>query len=180
MKKKIIVFAGSNSKQSINQNFVRSISSLYSGIEVINLRDYQAPIYGVDVEQESGVPDSMIHLNNKLREADGFIVSTPEHNGSIPAVFKNTIDWLSIIESKIFNDKPVVFLSASTGERGGASALEHLVAIMSRRGADVVGYYSQGNFQEHFDYGELSEELRKALNPIIKKRLTRFCPRWGF
>lgn len=169
MKKKIIVFAGSNSKQSINQKLVRSISNLYGGIEIINLRDYQAPLYGVDIEQESGAPESMIYLNEKLKEADGFIVSTPEHNGSIPAVFKNTIDWLSRIEPKIFNDKPTVFLSTSTGDRGGASALEHIVAIMSRRGADVIGHYSQGNFQEHYDYGELSEELRKALSPIIKK-----------
>ncbi|MEJ6777183.1 MAG: NAD(P)H-dependent oxidoreductase [Crocinitomicaceae bacterium] len=169
MKKKIIVFAGSNSKESINQKLVCSISNLHEGIEVINLRDYQAPVYGVDMEQEVGFPELMTSLNKKLKEADGFIVSIPEHNGSMPAVFKNTIDWLSRIEPKVFNDKPTVFLSTSTGERGGASALEHVVAIMSRRGANVIGCHSQGNFQDHYSNGELSGELRSFLSPIIKK-----------
>lgn len=166
--KKIIAFSGSNSKHSINQKLIRSIAMLHEGIEVINLRDYQAPVYGIDIEEESGFPESMIALNKKFNEADGFIVSTPEHNGSMPAVLKNTIDWLSRIEPKVFKEKPTVFLSTSPGPRGGASALGHIVDIMPYRGANVIGSFSQGNFQEHYNDGELSEELRSGLKPIIK------------
>lgn len=166
--KKIIAFSGSNSKQSINQKLVRSIAAMHDGIEVLNLRDYQAPMYGIDIEQESGFPESMLALHKKFKEADGFIVSTPEHNGSMPAALKNTIDWLSRIEPKVFNEKPTVFLSTSPGPRGGASALGHLVDIMPYRGANVIGSYSQGSFQDHYNDGALSEELRSGLKPIIK------------
>jgi chromate reductase, NAD(P)H dehydrogenase (quinone) len=165
--KKIIAFSGSNSKHSINQKLIRSIASLHEGIEVLNLRDYQAPVYGIDIENEDGFPESMIALNKKFKDADGFIVSTPEHNGSMPAVLKNTIDWLSRIEPKVFNDKPTLFLSTSPGPRGGASALSHITAIMPFRGAQVIGSHSQGNFEDHYNDGELSEELKNRLKPLM-------------
>lgn len=167
--KKIIAFSGSNSKASINQQLVEAIANKHTNIETISLRDYEAPIYGIDLEMESGIPETMKSLKDLLKTADGFIVSSPEHNGSMPAVLKNTIDWLSRIDQKVFDDKPIVFLSTSPGPRGGASALEHLVAVMPYRGANIVGSHSQGSFQDHYNNGELSEELLSALKPIISK-----------
>ena len=52
----------------------------------------------------------MVSLQSKLAVADGYIIPTPEHNGFMPAVLKNTIAWLSRVGNKIYNDKPVVFL----------------------------------------------------------------------
>ena len=167
--KKIIAFSGSNSKTSINQQLVEAIAIKHESIETLNLRDFEAPLYGIDLENESGIPASMIALKEKMKEADGFLVSSPEHNGSMPAVLKNTIDWLSRIEPKVFDDKPTVFLSTSPGPRGGVSALEHLVAIMPYRGANIVGSYSIGSFNDHYNNGELSEEIINNLKPIIEK-----------
>ena len=114
----------------------------------------------------------MLALEEKMNEADGFIVSSPEHNGSMPAVLKNTIDWLSRIEQKVFNDKPTVFMSTSPGPRGGASALGHLVDVMPYRGANVVGHYSLGSFGEHYSEGVLDEstssEIKEVLDILVK------------
>ena len=68
---------------------------------------------GIDLELESGIPANMVALKETLKQADGFIVATPEHNGSMSAVLKNTIDWLSRIEQKVFDDKPTIFMSTS-------------------------------------------------------------------
>ena len=169
--KKVLAFSGSNSKASLNQRLVTLSSELINdenlNIEVISLRDYEAPIYGIDKEMDEGFPHSMKELKRKFDEVDGFLVSTPEHNGSMPAVLKNTIDWLSRMGGKVFQDKPTVFLSTSPGPRGGRSALEHLVAIMPYRGAKIVGHYSLGSFEENVVDGKLKESIEQELNEVL-------------
>ena len=51
---KIIAFAGSNSSKSINKKLVTYASSLFENaeVEILDLRDYQAPVFSVDVEKE--------------------------------------------------------------------------------------------------------------------------------
>lgn len=166
---KIIAFSGSNSKNSINQKLIHVAAKMveFHEVEVLDLRDYDAPLFGVDLEAEKGIPDSMMALREKMREADGFIISTPEHNGSMPSLLKNTIDWLSRINEKVFEDKPTVFLSTSPGPRGGASALGHLVVIMPYRGAHVVGQYSLGSFNEKYINGTLNESSSSEIKKVI-------------
>ena len=173
--KKIIAFAGSNSSTSINHQLIQAVSTYVdeAEVEIISLRDYEAPIFGVDLEKESGYPDTVKALFDKFSEADGFIVSTPEHNGFIPAIFKNTIDWLSRMGRKVFNKKPVVFLSTSPGGRGGASALGQLLAIMPHQGAEVIGGHSVPSFNEKFEAGDLvegddKEAIKKLITQLMK------------
>ncbi len=175
--KKVIAFSGSNSSKSINQKLVKIAAEQVTQFEaeVIDLRNYESPLYGVDLEREEGIPQSIIKLKEKLREADGYIISTPEHNGSMPAFFKNTIDWLSRHEKKVFDDKPVLFLSTSPGARGARSALEHLTNIMPYRGATVVGSYSLGSFNDKFVDGQLEStslsELKSKVQELEKSIL---------
>ena len=171
--KKIIAFAGSNSKNSINQLLIEGISKLigHHEVEVISLRDYEAPVYGIDHEIENGIPDSMKNLFSVFSTSDAFIVAVPEHNGSMPAVLKNTIDWLSRVESgvKVFREKPVVFVSTSPGPRGAQSALSHVVEIMPYRGAVVVGSLSFGSFNTHFADGKMIDESQELILPLLKE-----------
>ena len=171
--KKIIAFAGSNSKNSINQRLIEAISKLIGQheVEVINLANYAAPVYGIDHEIEYGVPDSIKDLFSVFNTSDAFIVAIPEHNGSMPAVLKNTIDWLSRVESgvKVFREKPVVFVSTSPGPRGAQSALSHVVEIMPYRGAHVVGSLSFGSFDSHFVDGVMTAESELLIRPILDK-----------
>lgn len=157
--KKIIAFSGSNSANSINQQLITSVAEMVTKaqVEILSLRDFEAPIFGVDLEKEIGSPDTMKALFEKMSSADGFIVSTPEHNGFMPAVLKNTHDWLSRMGRKVYNDKPVVFLSCSPGGRGGASALGQMLDIMPHQGAKVIGGHSVGMFFDKFNEGALVE-----------------------
>lgn len=171
--KKILAFSGSNSKNSINQQLIVLSTSLIGAdhleVEVINLRDYEAPIYGIDKEIEDGFPESMKKLKAKFDATDGFMISTPEHNGSMPAVLKNTIDWISRMGGKVFQDKPTVFFSTSPGARGAATALDHLVTIMPYCGAKIVGHYSLGEFGAHVKEGALNPEKEQEIKVIVDR-----------
>lgn len=170
--KKIIAFSGSNSNNSINQSLIKATAQLVSNaeVEILNLMDYPAVIFSVAEETNNGFPQTMVDLKDKLSEADGFIISTPEHNGSLPAFFKNAIDWLSRQSRAVLNNKPTVFLSTSPGGRGGKSALEHLVNIMPHQGAKVVGSRPLGNFNEKVINNQLIEgEDKNAILKLVKE-----------
>jgi chromate reductase len=55
---KVLAFAASNSRSSINKALVTYASSLleHAEIEVIDLNDYEMPIYSSDRENDSGIP----------------------------------------------------------------------------------------------------------------------------
>lgn len=167
--KRILAFAGSNSKNSINQKLVEEAVKHFSELEVIliSLRDYEAPIYGIDYEHEIGFPTKMVELHELFQEVDGFLVGLPEHNGSMPAVLKNTLDWVSRQGGKIFQNKPVVFIGTSPGKRGAASAMKHMLEIVPHRGAEVVGHYSLPNFNEHFKDGVFDENVVNDLKELM-------------
>lgn len=168
--KKILAFAGSNSSKSINHQLLEALGKeVQVDFELISLRDYEAPLYGVDLKNEQGVPESMKLLHEKMKSSDAIIVSAAEHNGSMTAVLKNTFDWLSMLEKKFFLNKPTVFLSTSPGPRGGASALKHLVEIMPFRGAEIIGHMTIPSFSESVNNGELVPEVNEQIIPLIRK-----------
>lgn len=168
--KRILAFAGSNSSTSINHQLLSVISKEFElDFELISLRDYEAPLFGVDLKNEQGVPSSMEALMEKMKSADGLIVSAAEHNGSMASVLKNTFDWLSMLEQKFFLHKPTVFISTSPGPRGAASSLKHLVEIMPYRGADIVGSLSVPSFYDTVKEGEIQlPEIKEQLVALIR------------
>ncbi|MCI5059242.1 MAG: NAD(P)H-dependent oxidoreductase [Flavobacteriales bacterium] len=157
---KVIAFSGSNSSKSINQTLVRIVAPLFetSEVEILNIRDFSAPIYGIDEEEQNGFPASMIQFKKKMDSADGYLISVPEHNGSMPAAFKSLLDWLSRMGGKIFQEKPVLFLGTSPGGRGAASVLKHIQDIMPYRGAKIVGIYGVSNFHDKISNDELIDQ----------------------
>ncbi len=170
--KKIIAFAGSNHSKSVNQQLIEIVSAYVktAEVEVLNLRNFEAVMYGLDEEENNGYPESMKRLHKITREADGFIVASPEYNGMIPSVFKNTIDWLSRMGGKVFNEKPVVFLSSSPGPRGGVTALGQLLSTMPYRGAKVVGGHGVGNINEKIEGNELvAGEDKESILKLLKQ-----------
>lgn len=173
--KNIIAFSGSNSSKSINQQLVHIAAKMVDGatVNVVNIRDYEAVVYGQDEEEENGFPVSMVEFYKLIQAADGFIISSPEHNGSMPTALKNTIDWLSRMGGKVFNDKPTLFLSTSPGPRGGASVMEHLLTIMPYQGAKVIGGHSVGSFYDKVKNGSLIEgEDKSKIKALVHQLVT--------
>jgi len=67
-------------------------------------------------------------LNMKIKEADAYLMVTPEYNHGVPAVLKNAID--TVFFSFGFRNKPVAFVGYSRGMTAGARAVEQLTQIM--------------------------------------------------
>ncbi|MBU2973245.1 NADPH-dependent FMN reductase [Zobellia sp. B3R18] len=150
--KKVITMAGSNSQKSINKKLLSYTSGLLENTKIISidLNDYVLPIYGVDYEEENGIPTAVRRLNELMDEADGFMISLAEHNGSYTAVLKNTIDWLSRVNIKIWREKPLLLLATSPGGRGGKTVLESAKAYFPFLGAKVIADFSLPNFYDNF------------------------------
>ena len=175
---KIVAFSGSNHSKSINQQLVQFVAtSLGPVCEVVDLRAYPLPLYSQDLEEAEGFPEKALELKALFQTADGFVLSCPEHNGSMPAVFKNTIDWLSRLEGKIFNEKPMLLMSASPGPNGGQTNRANLEKLLPWWGAQVVATFSLGEFYKKFDEEKgmfMDQEAKVECERVIATVKKRF------
>lgn len=171
MTKKILAFGASSSKTSINKQLAVYAASLFKNttVEVINLIDYEMPIYSIDSDKENGIPQLAHDFFNKIGSADLVIVSFAEHNGAYTSAFKNIFDWISRINGKTFQEKPFLLLATSPGARGGSSVLEIANNRLPYQGASVIGNFSLPNFNDNFDsnVGITNEDLKNDLQKIV-------------
>ncbi|MEO9484874.1 MAG: NAD(P)H-dependent oxidoreductase [Ekhidna sp.] len=162
--KKILAIGGSNSKQSINKQFAVWAANELDGVdvEIIDLNDFEMPIYGIDKENEHGIPPEAHDFKSIVKNSDGVVLSLAEHNGSYSAAFKNITDWVSRIEKGTWAGKPMLLLATSPGGRGGQGVLSTAKAAMPHQGAELSGTFSLPAFGSNFDatVGISSDELR--------------------
>ncbi|MCH2490806.1 MAG: NAD(P)H-dependent oxidoreductase [Flavobacteriales bacterium] len=162
--KKILAFAGSNSSVSINHSLVLSAVAELSNVDVkvIRLTDYDLPMFSEDLEKERGYSVDLKMLMNEIASADALLISVNEHNGTVSAFFKNTIDWLSRLDRNFLKDKKIVLMSTSRGKRGAASALAYAKDILPRFGGEIVESFSVPLYSENF-----SEENNTITNEVL-------------
>lgn len=164
--KNILLFAGSNSAKFINQNLLVAIADLIkkANATVINLRDFPMPMYAAELQHTEGIPVTVTELKKQIDDADALVISVPEHNGSIPAFFKNVLDWLSRAEHnyKVLHNKPVFLLSASPGG-GGATSIIHTESILKRLGATVNGKIVVSNFYQRLHFAEGKMQIKDEI-----------------
>jgi len=165
---KIIAFGASTSKTSINKMLASYAGSLLEGVEleILDLNDYDLPLFSVDKEKELGKPQLALDFLAKIEGADGVIISFAEHNGNFAAAYKNIFDWVSRAKQKVYAGKKVLLLSTSPGPGGAKNVLALAVNSMPYFGAEVVGHFSLPSFNENFDVnaGEIvNHDLKKEL-----------------
>ncbi|CAM4001401.1 NADPH-dependent FMN reductase [Pseudoalteromonas byunsanensis] len=169
---KVLAFAASSSRQSINKQLAMYAASLVEGaqVEVLDLNDFEMPIYSSDRENENGIPTQAQAFYKKIGEADAIIVSFAEHNGSYTAAYKNIFDWTSRISQKVYQDKPMVLLATSPGPGGAQSVLNSANGSAPFFAMDVKGSMSVPSFYDVFDTdkGELADkELKQKLKESV-------------
>ncbi|MDO6759361.1 NAD(P)H-dependent oxidoreductase [Tamlana sp. 2_MG-2023] len=171
--KKVIAFAGSNSKSSINKQLAVYAGSLLEGVEVniLDLNDFELPLFGVDLEAEKGIPEKAHEFLDLIKNSDGIILSLAEHNGAYSTAFKNLFDWMSRIESKTFFGKPMLLMATSPGGRGGKSVLEIARGRFPFHNAQIVEVFSLPFFGDHFSDNKISEA---GFNSDLIKKIETF------
>lgn len=170
--KKVLALGASSSKTSINKRFALYTANLLSDCEVnlIDLNDFKAPLFNVDIEKEKGIPESATRLSKAILEADLIIISLAEHNGAYTVAFKNILDWVSRIpDQKTFGNKKMLLLSTSPGSRGGASVIKMANDRFPHMGGEIIGCFSLPNFYDNFseDKGITNLDLKRSLDNII-------------
>lgn len=169
---KILSFAGSNSKTSINKQLATYACSLFVGCtsDILDLNDYEMPIYSIDRERE-GIPQLAIDFANKIDDSDLIIISLAEHNGAYTTAFKNIFDWVSRVPNRPhFGDKNVFLMATSPGANGGATVLEMAQKRLPFNGAKVISSFSLPFFSKNFDAekGLLNPEKLEELKEKVK------------
>ena len=170
--KKIIAFAGSNSKESINKNLATYATNQLDNVDVavLDLNDFELPLYGIDYEIAHGIPDNAQKFLDEIKSSDGIILSLAEHNGAYATVFKNIFDWMSRIDGKLWNDKPMLLMATSPGGRGGATVLEIAKGRYPYMGGNIVADFSLPFFGKNFTVeGILDADLNEAFTNEIAK-----------
>ncbi|WP_445384900.1 NADPH-dependent FMN reductase [Robiginitalea sp. IMCC44478] len=150
---KILAFAGSNSSTSINFQLVKKTVEGISGhsVGLLEMHNFDIPIYSEDLEKQDGFPEKLLELKDKIRAADGLVISVNEHNGNPSAFFKNILDWLSRTERKFLEDRSIFLMSTSGGKRGAQSSCEQVSQMLQRFGAIITGPFSLPSYYENFD-----------------------------
>jgi NAD(P)H-dependent FMN reductase len=173
---KILVFGASNSSDSINKKFATSVSKYYKEkedvIEIIDLNDFEMPLFSKDKEREIGLPNEAVHFAEKIDNADLILISFAENNGNYNVGYKNLVDWTSRIKGrKIYNGKPVFLLATSQGRRGGQSVLQIATERMPFDGAEVLETFSLPEFNVNFEEGKgvITPLLRSQLEAKVRK-----------
>lgn len=170
---KIIAFGASPSKNSINKKLATYAAHLFENaeVEVLDLNDFQMPIFTVDIEKEIGQHELAKAFLDKIATAGILAVSMAENNGNYSVAFKNIFDWCSRINAKVFQEKPMLLMATSPGARGGANVLEISKKAFSFYGGNVKATFSLPSFEANFDTkkGVISNaELDNQLKEIVK------------
>ncbi|NHM08282.1 NAD(P)H-dependent oxidoreductase [Flavobacterium sp. CYK-4] len=170
--KKIIAFGGSSSRNSINKQLAVYAANLFENaqVEVLDLNDYEMPLFSVDREKENGIHNLAHDFYAKLGSADLIVISLAEHNGAYSSAFKNILDWTSRINNKTFQQKPMLLMATSPGARGGATVLDIASKRFAFQGAELKGTFSLPTFFENFDavHGIINPGHKKELDDIIQ------------
>lgn len=170
---KVLACSASNSASSINHELIKYTTEyLQIPSDIVNLKDFDVPIFSIDLERQNGFPDQITVLYHTIKNYDAYVISIPEHNGNFPAFFKNIIDWLTRIRTGFFDHKPILLLNASPGLNGGKSVLDIAKKSFPHFAGHVVDTFILSQFGSLVIDGKIyieNSETINELNDVIKK-----------
>jgi NAD(P)H-dependent FMN reductase len=145
---KILIIPGSLRTGSHNAKLAMAAADEFvradAEVTRISLSDFPLPIYDGDLQARSGVPINAVNLKRMIGAHHGTLIVTPEYNSSMPALVKNTIDWISRVQDphemrgQVFREKPFAIAAASQNRLGGTRALAALRLILTACHAAVI------------------------------------------
>jgi len=138
----VALIVGSVSEPSLNRKLADALALLApsAGLELADVPIGQLPHFGSHLQKKEDYPDIGRAFKDAVDSADGLLIVTPEYNRSIPGVLKNAVDWASRpVGESSFTGRPTAVIGMSKGAISTAVAQNHLKAILSAQGAQVLG-----------------------------------------
>jgi len=174
----VIAFAASSSTKSINKKLATYAGTLLTeaSVDVIDLNDYELPMFSEDKEREIGKPELANSFLEKIKSCDALIISFAEHNGTYSVAYKNLFDWCSRVNPKVYQGKSMILLATSPGPGGATNVLSGAVSSMTYFDGVVKGSFSLPSFYDNFDIEanqisdpELCSQLKQVVNKLNEK-----------
>jgi FMN reductase len=94
--------------------------------ELLDLRDYDLPFCTGEERDPGEGTSGAAELRQRVLEANGIILATPNYHGTLSGVLKNALDLMSMRE---FEGKVVGLVGVSGGRMGATSTLNTLRSI---------------------------------------------------
>jgi len=157
----MLAICGSTRENSINLQLIYAIEKLTEAIWNIEIYGELAllPHFNPDLDKEP-FPEKVQDLRNKIKNADGVLICTPEYVFSLPGSLKNAIEWT--VSTTLFSKKPAAIITASgLGEK----AHESLQLIMRTIEAEIPAgsqLLIQGARNKVNNSGEITDEMTLA------------------
>ncbi|MEV7345791.1 NAD(P)H-dependent oxidoreductase [Streptomyces sp. NPDC093544] len=99
----------------------------------------EIPFYNEDIDVAGSLPAAAVRLREAAARADAFLLFSPEYNGTIPAVLKNAIDWLSRpYGASALAGKPTAVVGTAYGQFGGVWAQDEARKAVGIAGGTVL------------------------------------------
>ncbi len=168
---KIVALGGSDSAKSINKKLaVYAANKIKNAtVTVVDLKELGLPMFGIDEETANGIPKNAHKLNRQIQTCDGLVISLAEHNGCYSVAFKSVFDWLSRIDGKVWQNKPMLLMGTSPGARGAKTVIGIALAGFPRLGGNIVADFSFPSFEDNFSDNKITNaELEAVLDSKIK------------
>jgi NAD(P)H-dependent FMN reductase len=177
---KILALVGSLRAASINRQIAELAGAVApEGVGVTVFEGLsELPFYNEDVDEAMNADAPplapVVALRTAAAEADAALVVTPEYNGSIPAVIKNAIDWLSRpYGDGALKGKPLAVIGGGFGRYGGVWAHDETRKSFGIAGARVVDaiklsvQFSTLDGKAPADHDELSANVRDVVGKLV-------------
>lgn len=141
MSTKVLTLVGSLRAGSVNRQLAET-AVLAAGDDVeIAIFDGigHIPFYNEDIDVEGSVPEAAADLRAAAASSDAILLVCPEYNGTMPAVLKNAIDWLSRpFGTSAISGTPAAVIGSAFGQFGGVWAHDDARKSLGIAGARVV------------------------------------------
>lgn len=183
MAKHIVVLGGSVRQGNFTMRAVRFLDDELKKqkppltYEIIDPVSLKLPLPGQSCEDTSHEA-----LQEKVRNATGVIIASPEYHGGISSVMKLIIDNLGF--PSVLATKPIALLGVAAGTIGAIKSLEHIRSICSHVGAIVLpGPVSIANVQRLFDEAgncldsEIEQRIRGVVTKLVDYLDNHICPK---
>ena len=128
----LLAISGSLRTYSSNTNVLQAAKILASTPVDITLYEELAtlPHFNPDLDREP-LPDAIVSLRQKINDADGIIISSPEYAHGVPGSLKNALDWL--VSSVEFPNKPVLLINTNPRATTALASLQEILITMSAK-----------------------------------------------
>ena len=174
--KKIKIFAitGSTRKNSSNYKILKYISeNIKTEFEVEIFEDLDTiPHFNPDLDTENP-PENVTSFRNKINEADGIIICTPEYVFSLPGSLKNALEWC--VSTTIFSNKNIGLITASASGEMGHEQLLLIMKTLEAKFQDNTQLLIQGIRGKINEEGKIiNEKTQVALQDFIRNFESQF------